>query len=287
MDAKIINGKNIAEKLKEELAGSVKELKKKGMTPGLAVIIVGEDPASQIYVRNKQRAAEAVGIYSEVHTLAKDTTEEDLTGLVQRLNDDGKIHGILVQLPLPKHINEHSVIERIDPRKDVDCFHQENVGKLMIGNEGFLPCTPSAVVELLDRSGVKISGRNVTIVGRSNIVGKPLSIMMLGKDATVTVAHSKTRDLKDACLSADILISAAGRPGLIKKDMIKSNAVVIDVGINRLPDGKIVGDVDFAEVSQVAGAITPVPGGVGPMTIAMLLRNTVEAAKNLRTYESS
>lgn len=239
---------------------------------------MGDDPASRIYVNNKKKACEYTGIHSEEYSLSENTTESELISLVKRLNADEKIDGILVQLPLPAHINEESVINAISPKKDVDAFHPENVGKIMIGNYDFLPCTPAGVMELIAESGIEIEGKNCVVVGRSNIVGKPQAMLLLQKNGTVTICHSKTRNLKEITQKADILVAAVGVPELIRGDMIKENAVIIDVGMNRLPNGKLVGDVNFEECKEKASAITPVPGGVGPMTIAMLMKNTVKAA---------
>ena len=277
MTAKIIDGKAIAQEIRADLAKRVAELTAQGKTPGLHVVLVGDNPASKVYVRNKQRACEEVGINSTVHRLAEDTTREQLLGLIEQLNADSKVHGILVQLPLPAHLDEEEVINAISPEKDVDGFHPSNVGKLYIGTKGLIFCTPAGVLELVKRTGVPIAGQNVVIIGRSNIVGKPAAALFLRENATVTICHSRTKDVAAEARRADILIAAVGRPQLVKKDWVKPGAVVIDVGINRV-DGGIVGDVDFEEVKEVAGAITPVPGGVGPMTIAMLLKATVEAA---------
>lgn len=278
--AKLIDGKlisaQIRAEIKEETAAFQQE---KGYLPGLAVVIVGEDPASQVYVRNKKRACEEVGFYSEVHELPAETTQEELNALVDRLNADAKIHGILVQLPLPKHLDETEVLLRIDPAKDVDAFHPYNVGKIMIGDYDFLPCTPAGVMALLERSGIDPNGKKCVVVGRSNIVGKPMAMLLLHANGTVTICHSKTRDLAAVCREADILVVAIGRADFVGADMVKEGAVVIDVGMNRRTDGKLTGDVDFAAVEPIASAITPVPGGVGPMTITMLLKNTLTAAK--------
>ena len=271
--AKIIDGKAISAQIREEIAREVKDFEgKNGVKPGLAVIIVGENPASKVYVRNKKKACEDVGFYSEVIEMPEQTSEAELLSVIDKLNADSKIHGILVQLPLPKHINEESVLLRIDPKKDVDAFHPFNVGKIMTGGYSFVPCTPAGVMELIKRSGVELRGKECVIVGRSNIVGKPA-------DATVTICHSKTKDLAEVCRRADVLVAAIGKPEFFGADMVKDGAVVIDVGINRREDGKLVGDVNFAEVEPKASYITPVPGGVGPMTITMLLRNTLTAAK--------
>ncbi|MBQ8207130.1 MAG: bifunctional methylenetetrahydrofolate dehydrogenase/methenyltetrahydrofolate cyclohydrolase FolD [Clostridia bacterium] len=278
--AKIIDGKAISAEIRAEITEEVKEFEaKNGFKPGLAVIIVGENPASKVYVRNKKLACEQVGFYSEVIEMPEETTEAELLGVIDRLNGDGKIHGILVQLPLPKHINEESVLLSIDPAKDVDAFHPFNVGRIMTGNYDLAPCTPAGVMELLRRSGVETKGKECVIVGRSNIVGKPQAMLMLAADATVTICHSRTTDLAAVCRRADILVAAIGKPNFFGADMVKDGAVVIDVGINRGADGKLCGDVNFAEVEPKASYITPVPGGVGPMTITMLLKNTLTAAK--------
>ncbi len=246
--------------------------------PGLAVIIVGDDPASKIYVRNKKLACETIGIHSEEYALPQDTTQEQLLALVDELNRKKEIHGILCQLPLPKHLDEEAVIHAISPKKDVDAFHPVNVGKIMIGNYDFLPCTPAGVMELIHESGINVAGKECVVVGRSNIVGKPMAMLLLHEHGTVTICHSKTRDLKEVCRRADILVAAVGVPELITGDMVKEGAVVIDVGMNRLENKKLVGDVAFDSAAEKACAITPVPGGVGPMTIAMLMKNTVKAA---------
>lgn len=277
--AQIINGKDISAKVRGDIAKKVNELKKKGITPGLAVVIVGEDPASKVYVRNKHRACEETGIYSEVHELPEATSENELIALIDKLNADKKINGILVQLPLPKHLDEKVIIERIDPKKDVDAFSEVNVGKIMIGDYDFLPCTPAGVMELLKESGIDPSGKECVIIGRSNIVGKPQAMLMLHANATVTICHSRTQNLAEHTRRADILVAALGKPNFVTGDMVKDGVVVIDVGINRLPDGKLCGDVDFASVEPKASFITPVPGGVGPMTITMLLKNTLKAAE--------
>ncbi|MBQ8005742.1 MAG: bifunctional methylenetetrahydrofolate dehydrogenase/methenyltetrahydrofolate cyclohydrolase FolD [Clostridia bacterium] len=278
--AKIIDGKAISAEIRNEITEEVKLFEaENGFKPGLAVIIVGENPASKVYVRNKKLACEQVGFYSEVIEMPQETSEEELLAVIERLNGDSKIHGILVQLPLPKHINEEAVLLSIDPNKDVDAFHPFNVGKIMTGNYDLAPCTPAGVMELIGRSGIDLRGKECVIVGRSNIVGKPQSMLMLQADATVTVCHSKTADLGDVCRRADVLVAAIGRPNFFTADMVKEGAVVIDVGINRLENGKLCGDVDFAQVEPKASYITPVPGGVGPMTITMLLKNTLTAAK--------
>jgi len=289
MAAQIIDGKQVAADMRAELKEEVAKLKEQGIVPGLGVILVGEDPASKSYVTAKERACEETGIYSDDNRLAADTSQEDLMAVVERMNKDPKINGILVQLPLPKGINETEVLLAIDPAKDVDGFHPMNVGKMVVGEEAFLPCTPHGVIQLLLRSGVKIEGAHVVIVGRSNIVGKPLANMLIQKkakgNATVTVCHTRTKDLAHHTSGADIVVAAAGRPNTITADMIKEGAVVIDVGVNRVEDAtkkrgyRLVGDVDFEAVKEKASLITPVPGGVGPMTITMLLYNTVESAK--------
>ena len=279
--AKIIDGKAISAQIRAELKEETEEfVKTTGIRPGLAVIIVGNDPASQVYVRNKRRACEEVGYYSEAYELPESTTQEELNALVDRLNADDKIHGILCQLPLPKHLDENEVILRIDPKKDVDAFHPYNVGKIMIGDYAFLPCTPAGVMALLQRSGIEISGKECVVVGRSNIVGKPQAMLLLHANGTVTVCHSRTKDLAEVCRRADILVAAIGKADFFTGDMIKEGAVVIDVGMNRRADGKLTGDVDFASVESKASYITPVPGGVGPMTITMLMQNTLTSAKN-------
>ena len=253
------------------------ELKEKNINPGLAVIIVGDDPASRVYVNNKKKACGEIGIYSEEYALPEETSEEELLALIKELNEKKEINGILVQLPVPKQINEETIINAIDPKKDVDAFHPVNVGKIMVGNFDFVPCTPAGVMELIDESGIDVAGKECVVVGRSNIVGKPQAMLLLHKNGTVTICHSKTKNLKEKTKQADILIAAVGKPNFITGDMIKEGAVVIDVGINRIAEKKLVGDVDFESAEKVAGAITPVPGGVGPMTIAMLMKNTVKA----------
>ena len=281
--AKIIDGKTISASIREEIKAEVAERVANGLSrPGLAVIIVGEDPASQVYVRNKKKGCEEVGFYSEVYELPADTNQDELNALVDKLNADEKIHGILCQLPLPKHLDENEVILRIDPKKDVDAFHPYNVGKIMIGDFDFLPCTPAGVMALLERSGIEVAGKECVVVGRSNIVGKPQAMLLLHKSGTVTVCHSKTRDLAAVCRRADILVAAIGKADFFGADMVKEGAVVIDVGMNRRADGKLTGDVNFSEVEPKASYITPVPGGVGPMTITMLLKNTLTAAKNAK-----
>ena len=280
----IIDGRAIAAQILGELTSRVGELKKRGKTPGLAFVRVGEDAASKVYVGRKEKTCAELGIVSETHVLPDSTSEKELLALISKLNCDSRLHGILVQAPLPKHISESKIYSAVLPEKDVDGFHPVNVGKLMLGDaSGFRPCTPAGIVELLARSEVRTDGAEVVVLGRGNIVGKPMAAMLCQKgknaNATVTICHSATRDIKSHCLRADILIAAMGVPEFVKADMVKSGAVVIDVGVNRV-DGKIVGDVDFAEVQKIAGKITPNPGGVGPMTIAMLMQNTVRAAEN-------
>lgn len=278
MSARVLNGKELATKIKGELKQTVEEIKKKNINPGLAVVIVGNDPASRVYVNSKKKACEEIGIQSFEYALDERTKEEELISLIQELNRDDKVNGILVQLPLPKHINEEKIILTIDSSKDVDAFHPENVGRLMTGNPQFLPCTPAGVMELIKESGIEIAGKECVIVGRSNIVGKPQSMLLLAEHGTVTICHSRTKNLEEVIRRADILVAAVGRPEMIKGSSIKPGAVVIDVGINRLESKKLVGDVEYESASEVAAAITPVPGGVGPMTIAMLMKNTVRAA---------
>ncbi len=295
MTAQIIDGKQVAADMRVELKEEVAKLKEKGIVPGLGVILVGEDPASQSYVRAKERACDDIGIYSDNNRLSAETSQEELMALVEKMNKDPKINGILVQLPLPKGLNEAEVLLAIDPAKDVDGFHPVNVGKMVVGEKAFLPCTPHGVIQLLKRSGVTIEGAEVVIVGRSNIVGKPLANMLIQKkpnaNATVTVCHTRTKDLAYHTKRADIVIAAAGRPNTVTADMLKEGVVVIDVGVNRVEDAskkrgyRLVGDVDFEAVKEKASFITPVPGGVGPMTITMLLYNTVESAKKAAGIE--
>lgn len=277
--ATIIDGKAIAAAVRADVAAEVAELKKKGIAPGLAVIIVGDDPASRVYVNNKKKACAEAGIYSEEFALPADTTQDELLALVASLNNRSDINGILCQLPLPSHLDDKAVIEAISPAKDVDAFHASNVGRIMIGDYHFLPCTPAGVMELLARSGVEVEGKNCVVIGRSNIVGKPMAMLLLHKNGTVTICHSRTRNLKEICAGADILVAAVGKAKFVTADMVKPGAAVIDVGMNRDENGKLCGDVDYAAVEPIAGYITPVPGGVGPMTIAMLLKNTLMAAK--------
>ena len=280
MKNNILDGKAISTAIKKEIAGEIKSLNIKSVTqPGLAVIQVGDNPASTIYVRNKKKTCDEAGIKSFEHHLNDDISEEEILELIKQLNESTAIHGILVQLPLPSHIPEQIVLEAISPDKDVDGFHPYNVGKLMVGKGSLLPCTPAGIIELLERSKVKIEGKKAVILGRSNIVGKPLAIMLLQKNATVTICHSKTKNLQDITKRADILVAAIGSPGFVKENMVKEGAIVIDVGINRV-EKKLVGDVDFDKVSQKASQITPVPGGIGPMTIALLMKNSLTAFKN-------
>ena len=284
MTAKIIDGKSIAQEVRAEWKVRADALKARGVTPGLAVIIVGEDPASKVYVANKVRACAELGLHSEHIVMPADTSEAALLAKIKELNEDKKIHGILVQLPVPKHIDTHKVLNAISPDKDVDGFHPENVGALITGNMRFAPCTPFGAMKLLEKCGVSVEGKHAVVVGRSNIVGKPMALLLLQANATVTICTSKTRDLAKFTRDADILVVATGKPKMITGDMIKPGAAVIDVGINRMPDGKLCGDVDFDSAKEVAGWITPVPGGVGPMTITMLIANTVRAAERLSGF---
>lgn len=277
--AQIIDGKLVARQVRERVAKETEELKNKGITPGLAVIIVGEDPASQVYVRNKEKACEEVGFYSEKFALPESTTQEELNALVKELNERPEINGILCQLPLPKHLDDKEVINLIDPIKDVDAFHPVNVGAIMIGDYSFLPCTPAGVMELIHSTGVEISGKKAVVMGRSNIVGKPMAMLLLHENATVEITHSRTADLKEITKTADILVAAIGKAKFVTADMVKDGAVVIDVGMDRDENGKLCGDVDFENVKDKCSYITPVPGGVGPMTISMLMQNTLTAAK--------
>lgn len=279
MSAEIIDGKKVSANLRTSLKQKVQMLKSRGISPGLAVILVGEDPASQTYVKNKAKACDELGVLSRQYNLAENTTQQELCSLIEKLNSDNEIHGILVQLPLPSHIDENLVISTISPAKDVDAFTRENVGSIMIGDYKMLPCTPAGVMELIKSTGVDISGKNCVVIGRSNIVGKPMAMLMLHANATVTICHSRTADLKSHCLNADILISAVGIANFVTADMIKPGAVVIDVGMNRNDKGKLCGDVDFEQAKKIARYITPVPGGVGPMTITMLMANTITAAE--------
>ena len=275
--AYIIDGKRISQEIKDELKEKVQNLKLQGKKAALAVIQVGNDPASSVYVNNKKKACAYIGIESLSYELPEETTEQELLELVERLNRDDAVHGILVQLPVPKHIDADKIIQTISPKKDVDGFHPENVGNLVIGEKGFVSCTPAGIIQLLKRSNIEITGKNCVVIGRSNIVGKPMALLMLRENATVTIAHSKTQNLKELCKTADILIVAIGKPQFITAEYVKEGAVIIDVGIHRDENNKLCGDVKFDEVEPLASAITPVPGGVGPMTIAMLMNNCVEA----------
>ena len=275
----LLNGKELAQKLQQEMTQEVTALKEKGLQPGLAVILVGEDPASQVYVRNKERAANNIGMYSVVYRLPETISEADLIAKIEELNQDDKIHGILVQLPLPKHINEDLVLDTIAPEKDVDGFHPMNLGNLFAGKPTMIPCTPAGIMELIKLSGLDLAGKNAVIIGRSNIVGKPMAHLLLQANATVTICHSKTKDLPKVAKQADVLVVAIGRANFVTADFVKEGAVVIDVGINRDENNKLTGDVKFDEVAPLTSYITPVPGGVGPMTITMLMRQTIEAAK--------
>lgn len=277
--AKIIDGKKISAEIKDEVKEEVEALKKEGKEIALAVIQVGADPASSVYVRNKKRACEYTGIKSVSYELPEETTQEELMNIVKECNEDASINGILVQLPLPDHLDEDEVLLAIDPKKDVDGFHPVSVGNMVIGEDGFLPCTPAGIIQLLKRSGVEIDGKECVVIGRSNIVGKPMSILLLRENGTVTICHSHTKNLKEICKRADILVTAIGKPKFIDDSYVKEGAVVIDVGIHRNENNKLCGDVDFDKVEPVASAITPVPGGVGPMTIAMLMKNCVESKK--------
>ena len=278
--AEIINGKYVSAEVRKNITEEIKDfVAKTGVTPGLAVILVGNNPASAVYVRNKHKACLEVGINSYEITMPEDTTEDELLTKIDELNNDSKVHGILVQLPLPKHISEEKVINRISPAKDVDAFHPTNVGKIVSGKYDFIPCTPAGIMELLHFYNVEISGKECVVIGRSNIVGKPMALLLLAENGTVTVCHSRTKDLKEVTKRADILVVAIGKPNFVTADMVKQGAVVVDVGINRLDNGKLCGDVDFEAVEPISSMITPVPGGVGPMTITMLLKNTLTAAK--------
>ena len=274
----IIDGKLVAQEVKAKVSKKVKELQENGITPGLAVIIIGNNQASRIYVNNKKKACAEVSIYSKECALPDTTSQKELIELISKLNNDDSINGILVHLPLPNHINEKAVIEAIDPLKDVDAFHEINVGKIMIGEYDLLPCTPAGIIELLNSQNIEIEGKHCVVVGRSNIVGKPMAMLLLHRNGTVTICHSKTKNLKKICKNADILIAAVGKAKFITSDMVKKGAVVIDVGMNKDENSKLCGDVDFDNVKKIASYITPVPGGVGPMTIAMLMKNTVTAA---------
>lgn len=278
MSAVRMDGKMVSAKVRGSILEEVNGLKEKGVRPGLAVIIVGEDPASKVYVRNKERACEECGFYSEKYALPEETTQEELLGLIDELNHNPHIDGILCQLPVPKHIDEQAIIDAISPEKDVDAFHPINVGKIMVGNFDFLPCTPAGVMQLLEEYEIDPNGKNCVVIGRSNIVGKPMAMLLLHKNGTVTICHSRTKNLKEICAQADILVAAVGKADFVTADMVKEGAVVIDVGMNR-KDGKLCGDVAFDEVNEKASYLTPVPGGVGPMTITMLMKNTLKAAK--------
>ena len=279
MKAQRIDGKAISDQIKEEAALEAQKLQRQGITPCLAVVLVGNDPASMVYVNNKKKACEKVGILSRSYELPEDTEEKDLLALVEQLNMDNSVHGVLVQLPLPPQIDEEKVILAIDPKKDVDCFHPLNVGLVQTGQKGVVPCTPAGVMELIERSGHTIEGKRCVVIGRSHNVGKPTAMLLLQKNGTVTICHSKTKDLKGICKEADILVSAVGKLHTVTKDMVKEGAVVIDVGMNRNENGKLCGDVDFDDVCEVAGAVSPVPGGVGLMTVSMLMKNCITAAK--------
>lgn len=283
----IINGKEVSAAVRARVAKETQELMAKGITPGLAVIIVGEDPASQVYVRNKERACEEVGFFSEKYALPENTTQAELNALVDELNNRADINGILCQLPLPSHLDDKEVINRINPIKDVDAFHPVNVGAIMIGDYNFLPCTPAGVMELIHSTGVEVTGKKAVVIGRSNIVGKPMAMLLLHENATVEITHSKTRNLADITKEADILVAAIGRAKFVTADMVKEGAVVIDVGMNRDENGKLCGDVDFEAVKDKCAFITPVPGGVGPMTISMLMQNTLTAAKIQNNVENN
>ena len=282
----IIDGKAVSRAVRERVAAETEALKKKGVTPGLAVIIVGEDPASQVYVRNKEKACEEVGFYSEKFALPENTTQEELNALVQKLNEREDINGILCQLPLPKHLDDKEVINLINPIKDVDAFHPVNVGAIMIGDYNFLPCTPAGVMELIHSTGVDVCGKKAVVIGRSNIVGKPMAMLLLHENATVEITHSRTQNLSEITAGADILVAAIGKAKFVTADMVKEGAVVIDVGMNRDENGKLCGDVDFEDVKDKCSYITPVPGGVGPMTISMLMQNTLTAAKIQNNIEA-
>ncbi|WP_411347400.1 bifunctional methylenetetrahydrofolate dehydrogenase/methenyltetrahydrofolate cyclohydrolase FolD [Paenibacillus sp. WLX2291] len=279
MAATIISGTQISKDIRQDIQQEVEKMKAQGAQPGLAVVLVGEDPASQVYVRNKEKTCHDLGYYSEVHRLSAETSQEELLALVDTLNNQDNIHGILVQLPLPKHIEEKAVIDAISPIKDVDGFHPINVGNLVIGDDSLLPCTPAGVIEMIKRTGIDLSGKHAVVIGRSNIVGKPVSLLLQRENATVTMCHSRTANMKELTQQADVLVVAIGRANFVDASFIKPGAVVIDVGMNRLENGKLAGDVDFESAKEVSGPITPVPGGVGPMTITMLMQNTLVAAR--------
>ena len=276
---KIISGKEVSEAVKLRVSDEVKELKENGIEPCLAVILVGDDPASRVYVNNKKKACEFCGIRSLEYVLPAETKEEELIELVEKLNNDKSVNGILCQLPLPKHLDEKKVLNLIKPEKDVDAFHPENVGHIMIGDFNFLPCTPAGIMEMLRYENIDLNGKNCVVIGRSNIVGKPMAMLMLKENATVTICHSRTKNLKEVVAGADVIVAAVGRPNFVTADMVKDGAVIIDVGINRMDDGKLCGDVDFEACKEKASYITPVPGGVGPMTIATLMQNTITATR--------
>ena len=276
---KLISGKEVSEAVKLRVADEVKALKAQGIEPCLAVILVGDDPASRVYVNNKKKACEFCGIRSLEYVLPAETTEEELIGLVEKLNNDKTVNGILCQLPLPKHLDEKKVLNLIRPEKDVDAFHPENVGHIMIGDFNFLPCTPAGIMEMFRFENIDLDGKNCVVIGRSNIVGKPMAMLMLKENATVTICHSRTKNLKEIVAGADVIVAAVGRPNFVTADMVKDGAVIIDVGINRMDDGKLCGDVDFEACKEKASYITPVPGGVGPMTIATLMQNTITATR--------
>jgi len=278
--AVILDGKAVSAKIRVQLKTEVEQLKQQGIVPGLAVVIVGDDQASQTYVRNKEKGCEEIGIHSEKYALPAETTQDELLLLVDKLNKKADIDGVLVQLPLPEHIDEKAVIEAISPKKDVDAFHAANVGKIMIGDYQFLPCTPAGIMELIKETGIEIAGKECVVIGRSNIVGKPIAMLLLHQNGTVTICHSRTKNLAEVTRRADILVAAVGKANFVTADMVKQGAVVIDVGMNRNENGKLCGDVDFAAVEPKCSYITPVPGGVGPMTISMLLKNTITSAKN-------
>lgn len=281
MSASIISGKRISDEIRTSMAEEVRHIAVQGFQPGLAVVLVGEDPASQVYVRNKEKACQELGFYSVVHRLAATITEQELLSLVDKLNHDKRIQGILVQLPLPGHIREKAVIDAITPEKDVDGFHPVNVGNLVLGGDSLLPCTPAGIIELIKRTGLDIEGKHAVVIGRSNIVGKPVSLLLQRENATVTMCHSRTHQLAEIARQADILVVAVGRAHFIDGSFVKPGAIVIDVGMNRLEDGRLAGDVDFESAKEAAGYITPVPGGVGPMTITMLMQNTLLSCKRL------
>ncbi len=282
MAAQIIDGKVLALSIRERISREVADLHaRSGVRPGLAAILVGEDPASQVYVKNKQKACDAAGIYVDAHRLPATTTQAELLALIDKVNTDPKIHGILVQLPLPPHIDSKVILDAVSPQKDADGFHPYNMGQLVVGQAAFVPCTPKGVLHMIDSTGVQLEGKRAVVVGRSNIVGKPVALLLMHRNATVTVCHSKTRDLPSVCREADVLVVAIGKAKFLTSDMVREGALVVDVGVNRLPDGSLTGDVDFGPVSERAAWISPVPGGVGPMTVAMLMENTLASAKRV------